>query len=303
MYQPVTAVEPAFQVAAWSSGRCVPRSPCFAYAVSLYSPLSTPATGPPPAIPHGPNVGARPGALQGLNLVQSALEPATALRFAVRYLGLLRVALMQWPGQRHAPTPCIEPSPGRPPLPSHLSHPIVQPDANLHGLKSEHVQLCKGKIFRRTRNSFGRRHRAPCRSSTSIPPGTTTGPCRRSHWRGPSARSPGSLRSRSVVQRLRGQERITARTNHGRTWDLRIATFPLGREPVDRVPHLRDNERAMAVGRAEAAEQHRSAGQHHCSRPQGAYAGAVARPWPWLLLLAAGCYNVVQMVVLGSTKM
>lgn len=130
MYQAVSAVPPAFQTAACTSGRSVPRSPCLANAVMLYSPDSTPDWRPPPAMPHGPNVGARPGALQGLYRVQSSLEPATAWRLAVRCLGSLLVELMQCPGQRQEPTPCMLPSPGRPPLPSQLSQPMVQPDAN-----------------------------------------------------------------------------------------------------------------------------------------------------------------------------
>ena len=68
-------------------------APCLAKTVVLYSPLSTPALGPPPAMPQGPKVGARPGARQGLNLVQSAAEPATAPRFVVRCLAVGRGAI------------------------------------------------------------------------------------------------------------------------------------------------------------------------------------------------------------------
>ena len=41
--------------------------------------------------------------------------------------GLLLVELMQCPGHRQAPTPVMLPSPGRPPLPSQVSQPIVHP--------------------------------------------------------------------------------------------------------------------------------------------------------------------------------
>jgi hypothetical protein len=52
------------------------------------------------------------------------------LRLPVRYFGSLRVEAMQVLLQRHEPTPCMLPSPGRPPLPSQLSQPMVHPELN-----------------------------------------------------------------------------------------------------------------------------------------------------------------------------
>mmetsp|Transcript_49851 Transcript_49851/g.157749 ORF Transcript_49851/g.157749 Transcript_49851/m.157749 type:complete len:217 (+) Transcript_49851:103-753(+) len=67
MNQPVCPSPPAAHTTpVGASGSLEPRSPCLANCVALYSPLWTPATGPPPAMPHASKMGAVPGALQGL---------------------------------------------------------------------------------------------------------------------------------------------------------------------------------------------------------------------------------------------
>merc|ERR1711865_262231 len=73
-------------------------------------------------MPQESKIGASPGALQGLYRVQSSLEKGTAARLPVLHSGLLRVAFAHWPQRQLGPS--------RRPLPSHSSHPIVQPEAN-----------------------------------------------------------------------------------------------------------------------------------------------------------------------------
>ena len=124
MYHPVVPTPPAFHtvpVGAYGSV-LLPRSPCLANRVVLYSPDSTPETGPPPAMPQESKMGARPGARHGLCRVQSSAEPAAALRFPVRYFGSFSVAFAHWPQRQDGPV--------RRPFPSHVSQPIVHPELN-----------------------------------------------------------------------------------------------------------------------------------------------------------------------------
>ena len=68
-----------------------------AYFVSVNSPFPGVAWYEPLARPQASYTGAWPGARQGLNFVQSSLEPATAARLMVRCAGSLLVAFMPAP--------------------------------------------------------------------------------------------------------------------------------------------------------------------------------------------------------------
>lgn len=77
----------------------------------------------PPAMPHASNTGARPGALQGLNLVKSASLPLSAPWFTVLYFGSVNVGAIDSPGQWSK-------FGNLDPFPSQDLHPIVQPWEN-----------------------------------------------------------------------------------------------------------------------------------------------------------------------------